>query len=157
MSERKQARRYSLNHRHSGWKKELVKNQLKEATELVDQWKTDLNVLDVHVKKVEVEKTSTKKAQDEMAAKRETARKFLEDTEVEFAGLGKKMEDLTHEEEEDLDDRKKKATSELDKGETKKKKKLETELAGINETFQKKTAKAKLDKAVAKTEAERGW
>ena len=90
-----------------------------------------------------------------MAAKRETARKFLEDTEVEFADLGKKMEDLTHEEE-DLDDGKKKASVELDKGETKKKK-LETELAGINEAFRKKTAKAKLDKAVAKTEAERGW
>ena len=76
-----------------------------------------------------------------MAAKIETARKFLEDTEVEFADLGKKMEDLTYEEE-DLDVRKKKASSELDKGETKKKK-LETELAGINEAFQKKTAKAK--------------
>ena len=71
-----------------------------------------------------------------MAAKRETARKFLEDTEVEFAGLSKKIEDLTHEEE-DLDDQKKKATAELDKGEAKKKK-LEKELVGINEDFKKK-------------------
>ena len=49
-----------------------------------------------------------------MAAKRETARKFLEDTEVEFADLGKKMEDLANEEE-GLGDRKKNATTELDK------------------------------------------
>ena len=88
MAEKRQARRCSLTHRHSGRKKELVKNQLKEATELVvDQWKTDFDGLDVHVKKVEVEKTSTKKAQDEMAAKRETARKFLEDPEVEFSRI----------------------------------------------------------------------
>ena len=40
------------------------------------------------------------------------------------------MEDLTHEEE-DFDDQKKKATKALDKGEVKKKK-LEKELVGIN-------------------------
>ena len=77
MAEKKQSRRYSLNNRHSGRKKGLVKSQLKEADELVEQWKTDLDGLDEHVKKVEVEKTPTKKARDKMAAKRETARKFL--------------------------------------------------------------------------------
>ena len=58
MAEKKQARRYSLTHHHSGRKKGLVKNQLEEANELVNQCKSDLDRLDEHVKKVEVEKTA---------------------------------------------------------------------------------------------------
>ena len=57
---------------------------------MVDQWKTDLNGLDVHVKKVEVEKLSTKKAQSKMAERRETARKCLEDTEVNLLTWGRR-------------------------------------------------------------------
>ena len=49
---KKQARRYSLTHCHSGWKKELVKKQLEEASTEVEKWKIDLNGIDEHVKKV---------------------------------------------------------------------------------------------------------
>ena len=58
MAEKKQSRRYSLINRHSGWKKAFVKNRLEEANELVNQCKSDLDRLDEHVKKVEVEKTA---------------------------------------------------------------------------------------------------
>ena len=66
----RESTRYSLKNRHSRRKKGLVKSQLEEANGVVEQWKNDLNGLDEHVKKVEVEKASTEKAQSEMAAKR---------------------------------------------------------------------------------------